>query len=456
VSHKSPSRERAAAAAPPRVNAPSAASLATLVALAAATALWSLFLWGELLRVRSGGGRPFCPLAAPETCLALWDTAFASGVQRLTGVPLPGWGLVWGLAAFVLPLFALTRRADGRSADAPLAAVRALAAGAVLVVFVLLAVIVAEGRFCPSCFTAHLLALAYAAIALVRWRRLALPGGRHGLALAAASLAGAYALLLYAGLRTPSATVTPGSEALAAAPGPTAAAPADSLSDSALRTLVASLDPGLRQTLSDSLLAYRNGADYGRPVARFTIGPPDAPVRITEFTDVRCDHCAALHRTLARLRERVSDQSMSVEPRQFPLDGECNPTISRRSDPVRCLAAQALICLEGRDGYLDYSGALFERQKTLTAEQVFSLASPYLPRPELSACIASPETARKLADDIRLASVYQPEGTPLVLINGRRAVSFPPFLLAIVLTRGAADAPAFASLPPADPAAQLF
>jgi serine/threonine-protein kinase len=186
------------------------------------------------------------------------------------------------------------------------------------------------------------------------------------------------------------------------------------------------------------------------------IGPENAPLRITEFTDVRCDHCAALHRTLARLRQRFDAVAFSVEPRQFPLDGECNPSMRQRSDPVRCLAAKALICMEGRESYLDYSGALFERQKTLTAAQVIALAAPHVPRSEMEACVASPDTSRKLGDDISLALEYQPEGTPLVLINGRRAVSFPPFLVAMVLTRGAADLPAFASLPPGDPNAQLY
>jgi uncharacterized membrane protein len=448
VSRRAPGRERAPAAAQAPAGAPSGASLAALVALAVLTALWSLFLWGELLRVRSGGGRPFCPLAAPDACLTLWDTAFASEVQRLTGLPLPGWGLAWGLAAFALPLLVLMRRADGRAAGALITAVRAVAASAVLAVFVLIAVIIAEGRFCPSCAVAHVLALAYAGVALLGWRRLALTERGPGVALAAVSLASAFVLLLYPGHATPRTTSTPGSETLA--PGTSPAAGGD-----ALASFVASLDPGLQQTLSDSLLAYRNGIDHGRPAARFTIGPADAHVRITEFTDVRCDHCAALHRTLARLREQASDQGLSVEPRQFPLDGECNPAISRRSDPLRCLAAKALICMEGRDGYLDYSGALFERQKTLSAEQVLSLAAAHRPRAEMEACIASPETARKLADDIRLALAYEPEGTPIVLINGRRAVSFPPFLFAMVLTRGAADAPAFAGLPPPDPGAHL-
>jgi serine/threonine-protein kinase len=64
---------------------------------------------------------------------------------------------------------------------------------------------------------------------------------------------------------------------------------------------------------------------------------------------------------------------------------------------------------------------------------------------------ASAETNAKLQDDIQLALRYELDGTPLVLLNGRKAVAFAPFLYAMVLTGGALDDPAFASLPPANP-----
>jgi serine/threonine-protein kinase len=44
---------------------------------------------------------------------------------------------------------------------------------------------------------------------------------------------------------------------------------------------------------------------------------------------------------------------------------------------------------------------------------------------------------------------YDIKGTPLVLINGRIAPAFPPFLHAILLARGDAKHPLFAYLPPA-------
>ena len=179
-------------------------------------------------------------------------------------------------------------------------------------------------------------------------------------------------------------------------------------------------------------------------------------MRFTEFTDVRCSHCADLHGVWDELERAVPPGRFSVESRFYPLDGGCNVQIRRApADPVRCLAPRVQICLEGQPAARALAGALFAEQRTLTADRVYALAAPYAARGALEACVASEETARKLAADVALATRYEPEGTPLVLVNGRLGSALPPFLYAIVLARGWPDHPAFASLPPPDPAAHI-
>jgi serine/threonine-protein kinase len=223
----------------------------------------------------------------------------------------------------------------------------------------------------------------------------------------------------------------------------------------ALEEFLGTLAPGLKQTLSDSLFIHKNGIALPPGPARALLGSPNAKLRLTEFTDVLCDHCAQLHETLQQLRQMAPPDSFSIEPRQFPLDAECNAAVQRREGPLRCLAAKAQICVEGHEKAFEYSGALFAKQKTLTTGDVYALAAPYMKRPELEACIQSPETNAKLQADIELAMRYELDGTPLVLLNGRKAVAFPPFLYAMALTQGQIDHPAFASLPPANPSAHI-
>ena len=124
-------------------------------------------------------------------------------------------------------------------------------------------------------------------------------------------------------------------------------------------------------------------------------------------------------------------------------------------DLVRCLAPLAEICLEDQPAAASLAGALFAEQRTLTPERVSALAARYDARGTLRACVASEETAGKLADDVALAARYRPQGTPLVLVNGRLGNALPQFLYAIVLARGSPDHPAFAGLPPPNPDAKV-
>lgn len=435
---------------------PSPALLASLAALGAISALWALFLWAELLVARAGG-TAFCAFGGDSACVAVWNSSFASAIHARTGLPIAGWGLVWGLVAFALPLLTLLRAAEGRPVPALLSAVRLTAAAGVVTIGVMLAVIAAERTFCGSCAVSYLLVAGYAGIALPGWKGVGLPQAGRGFVFAAAGVVSVFLVLLYPGLRTPRSGGQAGREAVASAarPAPGSSGTGDAARDAQLRQLVEGLQPELKQTLSDSLHLYRTSPAVPAPAPRSLDGPADAPVRITEFTDVRCEHCAELQKTLDTLRESLPAGSFSVEPRQFPLDGECNPRVEARRDPVRCLVASARICLEGKTGASAFAAAAFERQATLTRDQVFQLAAPHVVRQDLETCLASEATRRKLAEDIGYASHFDPDGTPIVVVNGRKGTSFGPFLYAMVLTGGADSNPAFDALPPPNPRAHL-
>ncbi len=425
---------------------PTPGSLAGLVGLGVLTALWSLFLWAELASSRAGA-IPFCPLGEAAECSALWDGAFARAVHLWTGLPIAAWGVVWGLAAAALPLLALQRLAEGRITPALVSGVRVMAGAVVAAVLVMGGVAAGAGSFCAGCFATYVIVAGYAGIALFGWQHLGWPEPSRGFANAAGATAAAFLLLLPPGLKTPKSAAEAGRAAL---PAGVAASGNPALAD-----FLGTLAPGLKQTLSDSIHVHKNGIALPQAPARALHGSPDAPLRITEFTDVLCDHCAQLHETLLQLRQTSLAASFSIESRQFPLDAECNAAVQRREGPVRCLAAKAQICLEGHEKAFEYSGALFAKQKTLSSGDVYALAAPYMKKAQLEACVASPETNAKLQDDIQLALRYELDGTPLVLLNGRRAVAFPPFLYSMVLTNGATDHSAFASLPAPNPAAHI-
>jgi protein-disulfide isomerase len=326
---------------------------------------------------------------------------------------------------------------------------RCLSAAGLLAVFVLAAVSLSERTFCAACALAYVLVGAHAALAVFAWRSRGLPETTHGAMMAGVFILGAYIVMVFVPAAAPPA---PPSASIPQAP-----APAPGSTDATLSAFVAALAPPVRQALSDVLGRMRRGPALALPPPRALRGPENAPVRLTEFTDVRCSHCAELHRVWDELERAVPAGSFSLESRFYPLDAACNPLIRARAaaDPVRCLAPRVQICLEDRPEARALAGALFAEQRTLTTDRVYALAAAHAPRATLDACVASEKTATTLAADVALAARYEPDGTPIVLVNGRLGSALPPFLYAIVLAGGSPDHPAFASLPPPNPEAHI-
>jgi serine/threonine-protein kinase len=267
--------------------------------------------------------------------------------------------------------------------------------------------------------------------------------GLRGAPTAAAWGFAAFLLLLAPGLQTPKSA---SKSALAALEG--AGPSLGSHEDGALRRLIESLGPDMRQLVSDSLHAWKEAEPTALRPARDLLGAETAPVRITGFSDPLCSHCADLHEALAEIRRQLPPDRFALEQRHFPLDGACNPAIPQKADdPIRCIAARAQICFEGRPEAFAYSAAIYGNQRRLDEEKVYALAAPVVDRSSLRACIESSETGAKLAEDIEWARELRIRGTPLVLVNGRPGTPFPPFLLAMLLAEGDPDHPAFEALP---------
>ncbi len=439
-------------------------ALAILATLATANALWAIFLWRELIRARAGE-TPFCGFGESADCGNLWSAAFASTIHKATGVPVAGWGLVWALVAALLPLLALAYSSRRKLASVACSAVDLTAAAGVAGLLVLLTASAAEGLFCTSCGLTYALTLAYAGVAFYRLRQRPLPRSPQGVTLAAAATVAVYLLLLYPGLKTPLSSAEEGQRALtdagrrateqggAAAAGPTGGAPrliGGVNADRMLQEFAGTLRPQTRQGLSDTLHLYREGPSFDPETPRhISLGMSASGVLVTEFTDVKCSHCATLHQTLAQLADLLPHGSFHVDSRHFPLDGRCNSNLQPRDgDDMRCMAARAQICIEETGRAFDFSGALFARQEDLTSDLVLELAAPFLDRGALEQCLSSEATASKLAADVDYAARYEPHGTPVVLIDGRLGFAYAPFLYAVILTQGDPDHPAFASLPP--------
>jgi serine/threonine-protein kinase len=415
-----------------------------LIAIALAHGAWSGWLWVKLVDARRGGDVT-CALGGSQ-CAQIWDSAFASAVQDWTLLPVAAWGVVWGAVAALLPL--LARRApSGEICRSPfwLASLGVAALG--LVAIGVLAFMMLRARsVCTDCLASYALVLAYSALAFGAAALPDLSTAPRALgALVAAGLA-AFALALFPAMRTPASPARAALAALAAIELP----PGGSSADQQLAELLKSLDADGLQQLADELDAARRGPAVPVRPARALIGPRTAPVRLTEFHDLQCSHCADLHEALGMLRQRLPAGSFALETRNFPLDSSCNPQMQGPSlSPVRCTAARLMICSESQPWFFELAGRIFAARERLDENLLYELASSWVPRAQLEACVSSEATEAHLRDDLDWARANEIEGTPLVLINGRRTSAWPVALMAQILAGGRADHPLLAHLPPA-------
>src|SRR6185436_14268523 len=112
-----------------------------------------------------------------------------------------------------------------------------------------------------------------------------------------------------------------------------------------------------------------------------------------------------------------------------------------QGDDVRCVAAKIRICAEPTGKEPAVAEAMFAKQQGLTRQDALRIASQFLPAETLGACLDSPATLAKLAADVAAAGQFDSDGTPIVVVNGKKGTSFGPFLYAMILTRGNPDHP---------------
>jgi protein-disulfide isomerase len=332
-----------------------------------------------------------------------------------------------------------------------LAAVRLTALAGVLSTFAFIAGSAQAGAVCLTCLGTYVLVAAYAALAALCAERRLPEGGDlvkgAGVALIATVLVGG--VVWFQAKMLGSDRPTGAEEVLRVS----SQIPPDATPDQAIAAVIEKLPPDGKQFISALRQYYVAAPVVGfarEPRQRW--GPGDAPVRLVEWTDVRCPHCRDLLESMEVVKRLLPPGRISIESRQYPLDSDCNRSLKGSDGTgVRCLGARAQICLEGTPRYGEVVSRLFAEQASLTPEKVLEIAgSGSMAREALERCVKSPETERKLQEDLAYADHFKPRGTPFVILNGKvmPPVPLPVFVYLMALAGGQVDRPGFAALPP--------
>jgi serine/threonine-protein kinase len=424
---------------------PTNAALGALLASGLATGLLAVYQWVELMVVRNGG-KVACSVNDTVNCATVWNSKFSSAVHDLLGMPVAGLGVVWGLAATAIVVLAWRKLESPDDLPVFLAATKVWAVAGIgsVVVFALAS---AEARaVCLTCLGTYTLVGVYAFAAFMllpgpRWPETRfLTGGVAWLFVVAAP---AFLVALVPGGNTPKAG------AVTRLAGTTQEQLIDNLMHLPQRE--AMVTAAARQKWLSA-----PAKDVSDLRVRVRHGSANAPMKVVEFSDVLCPHCAMFELSLEELRSVAPAEQLSIEPRVFPLvAGGCEKPAEKDSVPdVRCTGAKVQICSEDHPLYWDVRKQLFANQQNLrSSDMVLEIAAKVTNRSKesLAACVASAETQAKLNEDITYARRYDLEGTPLVLLNGRETWPSAGFILGMVVGGGDVNAPWFKQLPEPPP-----
>jgi protein-disulfide isomerase len=161
-------------------------------------------------------------------------------------------------------------------------------------------------------------------------------------------------------------------------------------------------------------------------------GPSEAPIQVVEFSDFLCPFCRNLASAFAGFLPG-SQGRVAIFFKNYPLDQDCNPGLSRTVHDGACELALGAICAHEQGKFWQYHDRVFSQPpEKPTAEDVVSIAaSAGLDGSALRQCLSSSAAKGKLDRDIQEARGLAIQATPTVYVNGKKLEQIGAFMKAI-------------------------
>jgi protein-disulfide isomerase len=166
------------------------------------------------------------------------------------------------------------------------------------------------------------------------------------------------------------------------------------------------------QARSRELLAGLTQGDFA------SVGPKDAAVTLTVFSDFQCPFCA-------RMARMLSDEVMPDETERVRLIFRHYP-LSKHAWAQTAAEATACAQKQGDDYFWSLHDFLFEHQRQLTPENFRELLSEQAARRSgfskgaFWRCLSNREMKEKVEKDIEFGTRAGVMGTPTLFVNGQR------------------------------------
>lgn len=147
-----------------------------------------------------------------------------------------------------------------------------------------------------------------------------------------------------------------------------------------------------------------------------TVGSPNAPVLLVEFSDLECPYCAQLSRSIDRL-EHEMPAVLRLAFKHFPLE---------KAHPWAARAARSGVCVAKQDekSFWIFERLVFEHQKEIDARTAIPQLRDLAVQSganlvEFDSCISSPRPQQDVDASQAEGRTLGASGVPTIFINGR-------------------------------------
>ncbi len=155
--------------------------------------------------------------------------------------------------------------------------------------------------------------------------------------------------------------------------------------------------------------------------SKWTLGPTDAPIRITMFGDHLQPKTAEAHNTIMALLSARSDINYTY--RHHPVDRTCNPAVKKTIHPGACLAAKATEAagqLAGNDAFWAMNDWLLSNPDAINRIAILEIAPQMgLDIQTFQSLLDEPVVGRAIVEDARAAARLGVHAVPTVYINDK-------------------------------------
>jgi protein-disulfide isomerase/uncharacterized membrane protein len=152
-------------------------------------------------------------------------------------------------------------------------------------------------------------------------------------------------------------------------------------------------------------------------------GPPQAPVKVVEFSDFLCPFCRTVAGAFSSYLPGTAGR-VAIYYKNYPLEQSCNPNISPSIHAGACVLALGGLCAQDQGRFWPYHDRVFGLQTQLKAPQpadvVRIAAEAGLDTAAMEKCLASSSARDRLAAEVAEGKKVGVNGTPTLLINGKR------------------------------------